>query len=77
MFNNKGMNCTREELRKLLGEPTDVSTTTRKYYLPMIWKYGEIEYHLDGIRNEDKVFLIYQETDGWIGSIKRRDSFPE
>jgi len=57
-----GLGATREELRRLLGEPDDVSTGSRHKPLPMIWKYGEIEYHF---ADDGRVCLIYTEdSDG-------------
>ena len=40
-----GFGATRYELRRLLGEPDDVSVPTRTRQTPMVWKYGEVEYH--------------------------------
>ncbi|MEX2214614.1 MAG: hypothetical protein WD768_10825 [Phycisphaeraceae bacterium] len=53
------LGLTRDELRNLLGNPTDRSVPPRRRRESMIWKYGEIEYHfgLDG-----KVWLIYTES---------------
>ena len=35
---------TRAELRTLLGEPDDIGGTSRKYKVPSIWKYGDVEF---------------------------------
>ena len=40
-----GLGETRDELRRILGEPTDASVPTRSQRQPMIWRYGEVEYH--------------------------------
>jgi len=53
-----GLGATRDELRQLLGEPTDVSTTTRRQRQPIIWRYGEIEYHFG---DDGRVWQIYTE----------------
>jgi hypothetical protein len=53
-----GLGATRDELRRLLGEPTDTSVPTRRKSEPGIWKYGEIEYHFG---NDGRVWLIYTE----------------
>jgi hypothetical protein len=38
------MGMTRAELRALLGEPDDVGCISRKYKVPSIWKYGDVEF---------------------------------
>jgi hypothetical protein len=53
-----GLGATREELRQLLGDPTDTSAPTRRERVPRIWKYGEIEYHFG---DDGKVWLVYTE----------------
>jgi hypothetical protein len=53
-----GLGATREELRRLLGEPTDTSVPTRSQRQPMVWKYGDIEYHFGDDR---RVWLVYSE----------------
>ena len=53
-----GLEATRNELRRLLGEPTDTSIPTRGQEQPMIWKYGDIEYHFG---DDDRVWLVYTE----------------
>ena len=72
--NPVGLGATRDELRQLLGEPTDSSVPSRREREPGIWKYREIEYHFD---NDGRVFLIYTEDEDRnprvLGEI-RRDS---
>lgn len=53
-----GLGATHSELRQLLGEPDDVSLPSRKQREPMIWKYGEVEYHFG---RDGRVFLVYTE----------------
>jgi hypothetical protein len=53
-----GLGATRDELRSLLGEPTDTSVPTRSQQQPMIWRYGEVEYHF---RPDGRVGMIYTE----------------
>jgi hypothetical protein len=53
-----GLGATRDELRRLLGEPTDTSVRTRSQRLPMIWKYGDIEYLFS---DDGRVRLVYTE----------------
>jgi hypothetical protein len=53
-----GLGATRHELRRLLGEPTDTSVPTRSHPEPMIWKYGDIEYHFN---DNGRVWLVYSE----------------
>lgn len=38
---------TREEIVEMLGEPDDVSVPSRKYKIPLIYVYGNIEYHFN------------------------------
>jgi hypothetical protein len=56
-----GLGATRDELRRLLGEPTDTSVPTCSQRQPMIWKYGEVEYHFG---DDGRVWLIYTEDEG-------------
>jgi hypothetical protein len=53
-----GLGATRDELRRLLGEPTDTSVPTRSHRQPAIWTYGDIEYHFG---DDGRVWLIYTE----------------
>ena len=53
-----GLGATRDELRQLLGEPTDISVPSRSERRSMIWKYGSIEYHF---RDDGRVWLVYTE----------------
>jgi hypothetical protein len=55
-----GLGATRDELRRLLGDPTDTSIPTRSQRQPMIWKYCDIEYHF---RDDGRVWLIYIEDE--------------
>lgn len=42
--NNKvRVGMSREDVIKILGEPTDTSMGTRKYPTPAIYKYGDME----------------------------------
>ncbi len=53
-----GLGATREELRQLLGEPTRVGSCSRSQRQPMVWKYGDIEYHFG---DDGRVWLVYTE----------------
>ncbi|GMU82528.1 MAG: hypothetical protein AMXMBFR47_23990 [Planctomycetota bacterium] len=53
-----GLGATRDELRLLLGEPNDTSVPTHRQREPMIWKYGDVEYHFG---KDGRVWFIYQE----------------
>jgi hypothetical protein len=53
-----GLGATRDELPRLLGEPTDTSVRTRTQCEPMIWRYGVVEYHFG---DDGRVWLIYTE----------------
>ncbi len=51
---------TLKELHELLGEPTDFMISSRSERQPMIWRYGEIEYHFGP---SGRVWLVYTEDD--------------
>jgi len=53
-----GLGATRDELRRLLGEPTRISIPSRSQCRPMIWKYGSIEYHFG---DDGRAWLVYTE----------------
>lgn len=53
-----GLGATRDELLLLLGAPTDTSAPTQGQRQPMIWRYGDIEYHFGP---NDRVWLVYTE----------------
>jgi hypothetical protein len=50
-----GLGATRDELRQLLGDPTDTNVTSRSQQQPMIWRYGKVEYHFGA---DGRVWLI-------------------
>ncbi len=52
----------RDEVRRVLGEPDDVGGTSRKHRRPRIWRYRDLEFHFSG----DGLSLIYQETPSGI-----------
>ena len=54
------LGVTREELVRQLGQPTDTSVACFASGQPMIWKYGDIEYHFN---ESDSVWLIYTEDE--------------
>jgi hypothetical protein len=53
-----GLGAARDELRRLLGEPTDTNVPTASQREPNIWRYGEVEYHFDA---GGRVWLVYTE----------------
>jgi hypothetical protein len=53
-----GLGATRDELRRLFGEPTDMSIPTHLQRQAMIWKYGKVEYHFG---DDGRVWLVYSE----------------
>ena len=57
------LGMSREELRRLFGDPEVTGGTSRKHRTPAIWKYGDLEFHF-GLRAEDPLWLIYMERDG-------------
>jgi hypothetical protein len=64
------LGMTREEVRALLGTPSDVGATSRRYPVPAIWKYGEVEFHWPltrSIENASEDGLILVMIDGWEG----------
>jgi hypothetical protein len=60
---------TRIELRALLGDPDVVGCTMRKKKVPMVWKYGEVEFSFPPARSVREaehhgLYLVYvDETD--------------
>jgi hypothetical protein len=38
------LGMTRQELEAALGIPDEVGGTSRKYQVPSIWKYGDVEF---------------------------------
>ncbi len=60
---------THEQLRLLIGDPTDVSAKTKQGQ-PVIFKYDAIEYHF-GLDN--RVFLVYSEDDEGNPAVHARD----
>ncbi len=55
------LGCSREEIRALFGEPDAVGGASRKYPVPGVWKYGELEFHF-GPKKEDTLWLLHSET---------------
>jgi hypothetical protein len=53
-----GLGATRDELRRLLGEPTDTSVSTSSPRQSLIWRYGDVEYHFG---SDGRVWLVYAE----------------
>lgn len=43
---------TRTEVESCLGKPDDISIGTRKYKVPPIWKYGDVEFVFPPAKNE-------------------------
>jgi hypothetical protein len=56
-----GLGATRDELRRLLGEPDDTSVPTRSQPEPALSKYGNIEYHFG---DDGRVWPVYTEDAG-------------
>lgn len=62
---------TREQTKEVFGEPDQVSTTTRKYKIPFIFKYGDLEItfgpHKDSkilwVKYKEKFFKINEKQD--------------
>lgn len=55
------LGMSRDEIRAFFGDPDDTGATSRKYPLPAIWKYGDLEFHFD--RLDAKLSLVYMERD--------------
>ena len=45
------LGMTRQELEGVLGVPDDVGGTSRKYRIPSIWKYGDVEFVFPGAQS--------------------------
>ena len=54
------LGMTRDELKAVLGEPDDVSTTSRKHRTPGILMYNNVEFHFES-GAAGKLWLIYRE----------------
>jgi len=65
------LGITREELVEILGKPTDLSTGSRKYPTPSIYKYGEIEYHFQPYKNGALVFIGFGGDDDNFITLKK------
>jgi hypothetical protein len=49
-----------EEVKTILGEPTDWGSTSRKYKMPMIYRWGKLEFAFTPARNKhERQFLVY------------------
>ena len=55
---HRGM--TRDEVRAVLGEPSDVGCTSRRYRAPACFKYGAIQLFF-GPRSADGLELVFSE----------------
>ena len=55
------LGATRAEVHRLLGEPDDTGGTSRRQRLPLIWRYGEVEFHFEPGGNGG-LWLIYRES---------------
>lgn len=49
---------TRQEILNIFGEPDDIGVTSRKYPVPSVFKYGDIEIHF-GPRARDMAWMVF------------------
>ena len=70
-FGGVHLGMTHEEVRTILGEPNDMGGTSRKYRIPCIWKYGDIELFFS--RETHTLTTFYWEGDqgDWISYSER------
>jgi hypothetical protein len=64
------LRMSREEVRALLGNPSDIGGTSRQYPVPAIWKYGDVEFHWSlarSIEDASEGGLLLVMVDGWEG----------
>ena len=48
---------TRDEVKNILGGPTDTGTTSKKYRLPLVYRYGQFEIAF-GPKKEDGLIYV-------------------
>ena len=58
----------RDELKPLLGPPDTTGGIFGKAKVPLIWKYGNLEFHF-GPKNTDGLNCIYQDDQDGVPSI--------
>jgi hypothetical protein len=60
------LGMTRSELRALFGIPDDVGSSWRRQKEPLIWRYGEVEFHFSSDANRGLVLIYAEEGDGAV-----------
>ena len=56
------LGATEADVKSLLGEPDDVGGISRRQRRPLIWKYGDFEFHF--LPDSDRLWMIYVEIYG-------------
>lgn len=51
------LGMTRAQVKEVLGPPHDMNIGTRKYWRPMVWKYGKTELHF-GHEEDSGLWLV-------------------
>ena len=67
------LGMTRQELEAVLGVPDYAGGTTRKYRIPSIWKYGDVEFVFPAARsllNSEAQGLVYVYVDTGVEGVE-------
>jgi hypothetical protein len=67
------LGMTRSELRDLLGQPEQEGGTSRKYRMPCIYKYGDIQFVFPGAKSDregESQGLLYAYVDDGVDGLE-------
>jgi len=54
------LGMTKNDLKNILGQPTDWGATSRKQKAPLVWKYEDVEFGFSrGSENEQELCMVY------------------
>lgn len=56
------LDITREQLFEQLGEPDFIGNISRKYKIPMVYKYGELEYYFGPLKTDGLTMIMDSNT---------------
>jgi hypothetical protein len=56
-FENVELGMSRADVRRAAGNPDEMGEISRRYRMPLIWRYGDIELHFSP--DEDRLDLIF------------------
>ena len=58
----------RDEVIAIIGEPDKISSTTKKYRIPMVYRYGNVELYFGPLKDCGLTFV--QEVEPGIGHVR-------